>query len=208
MPIRMILAASCVLASPGWWVSSVASADALELLRAEDDAPKVSIDDSPSPAAESFGAMGSRSWWLGGLAGAEFGINRLAGARGGIDWFVATDFSLGLQGDLGWASTVGESGGLFVGVAPILRWHFLNRERWTVFAEVGVGLAWTTVRIPEGGSRLNFTPQAAVGFTRDLGDDWRLRGTLGWFHMSNARTSNNNPGLDALAITIGIGRSF
>lgn len=191
------------------------SADVLDLLQAQvadrsGGVESAGLDESLSGIASPvrFGEPGSGSWWIGGVGAAEFGITHLAGLRGGVEWFVATDFSLGLQGDLGWAATEGEAGGLLAGLAPLLRWHFLNRDTWTLFAELGVGAAWTTVRIPEGGTRFNFTPQAAVGVSWDIGDDWRLRATAGWYHMSNARTSNNNPGLDAFAITFGVMRTF
>ncbi len=208
MPIRTLLVLALFLAPIGPFAGPTARADTLDLLRASQDEAAIPAADADLREIDPFGAVGTRSWWVGGVGGVEFGINQLAAVRGGVDWFIATDFSLGLQADLGWAATKGDRGGLLLGVAPMLRWHFLNRERWSLFAEVGVGLAWTTVRIPEGGSRLNFTPQAAIGFTHDLEGDWRLGGTLGWYHMSNARTSNNNPGLDAVAITVGIGRSF
>ncbi len=183
-----------------------ASADVLDLVLAE-SRREAAVEIEPAPGSD-FGHEGSVSWWIGGTAAAELGITHLAFARGGVDWFVATDFSIGLQADLGWAATEGKDGGLLLGVAPILRWHFLHRECWTLFAELGVGAAWTTVEIPEGGTRFNFTPQAGLGVTWTIDDDWRLRAALGWYHMSNARTGNNNPGLDAVAITIGIGRSF
>jgi hypothetical protein len=203
MPTRCQMVAIVGLAM----TTSVAAADALDLVLA------LARDQAPEPlptsdAGAEFGIEGSFDWWAGGTAAAEFGITRLAFARGGVDWFVANDFSIGVQADLGWAATEGKDGGLLVGLAPIMRWHFLHRERWTVFAELGVGAAWTTVRIPEGGTRFNFTPQAGLGATWALDDDWRLRVALGWYHMSNARTGNNNPGLDAVALTIGIGRSF
>ncbi len=183
-----------------------ASADVLDLvLTSSRRNDKSSVSEAPRVP---FGQAGTADWWIGGTGAAELGITHLAFARGGIDWFVADRFSLGLQADLGWAATEGKDGGLLVGVAPTLRWHFLHRKHWTVFAELGVGAAWTTVQIPEGGTRFNFTPQAGLGVTWELDDDWRLRAALGWYHMSNARTGNNNPGLDAVAITIGIGRSF
>ncbi len=184
----------------------VASADVLDLVLASARTGEPA-EMAPAPVTE-FGSEGSASWWMGGTAAAEIGITHLAFARGGVDWFVATDFSIGLQADLGWAATEGKDGGMLVGVAPILRWHFLHRERWTLFAELGVGAAWTTVPIPEGGTRFNFTPQAGLGATWALDDRWRLRAAIGWFHMSNARTGSNNPGLDSVAVTIGIGRSF
>ena len=203
--MRHIMIQSLGLA--GCVFGSSAEADVLDLVlaRAETEAAVVA---SPATDACPFGTEGTVGWWIGGTAAAELGITHLAFARGGVDWFVATDFSIGLQGDLGWAATEGKDGGLLVGLAPIMRWHFLHRERWTVFAELGVGAAWTTVRIPEGGTRFNFTPQAGVGATWAMDDDWRLRIALGWYHMSNARTGNNNPGLDAVAISVGIGRSF
>ncbi len=187
------------------------TADVLDLVQAASADPKTPTaagDGRPVADVPEFGAAGSVFWSLGVTAGAEFRVTNLACIRGAIDWFVATDFSIGLQGDLGWAGSAGHDGGVLVGLAPILRWHFLRRDRWTLFAELGVGAAWTTVEIPESGTRFNFTPQAGVGATWAVDDDWRLRVALGWYHMSNARTGRSNPGLDAVAVTIGVGRSF
>ncbi len=184
-----------------------ASGDVLDLVRERSAAEDTGTAVSPT-SAPVFGSEGSVDWWVGGIAATEFRVTNLAFARGGIDWFVATDFSIGLQADLGWAATVGADGGMLVGVAPMLRWHLFHHERWTIFAELGVGVAWTTVPIPERGTRFNFTPQAGLGATYALGDGWRGRFSVGWYHMSNARTGSINPGLDAIAISVGIGRSF
>ncbi len=164
------------------------------------------IDSSDERPA--YGRAGSREWTVGGLVGAEFGISEIAWLRTGVDWFVQDHFSVGLQFDVGgvWNGGTGYSG--TVGVAGILRWHFLHSEDWTVFAEAGTGVAWCGSEIPRGGTRFNFSPQIGVGASWSLAEDLRFRVVIGWYHLSNARTSNRNPGFDGIAVQAGIGIDF
>ena len=137
----------------------------------------------------------------------------------GVSWFAADGFSLDLAAELYTidASTPDVSprqtysatgGGGSIGVT----WHFLEGRLgdrdWSLFADAGVGLLWTGDDVPPGGTRLNFTPRAGVGGTLGLDDRTRLVLGLRWFHVSNAQTGSDNPGIDALQIVGGLSFAF
>lgn len=123
----------------------------------------------------------------------------------GVHWFVADGVSFGAfveglvidaENDDSWG----------FGVGLLARWHFVREEKYSLFVEGGAGFAGFSDEVPSGGTDYDFTPRAAVGMTYELGDGARLVGKVGWFHISNAQTGPNNPGLDSLSV--GIGLSF
>ncbi len=137
----------------------------------------------------------------------------------GVSWFAADGFSLDLAAEMYTidASTPDVSprqtysatgGGGSIGVT----WHFLEGRigdrDWSIFADAGVGLLWTGDDVPPGGTRLNFTPRAGVGGTLGLDDRTRLMLGLRWFHISNAQTGSDNPGIDALQVVAGLSFAF
>lgn len=192
-----------------WIPSAPIRADVLDVVLARTaGSDGAELADGSVPDAPRYGRKGSREWHASLFGAAELGITEFLGGRIGVDWFVEERFSLGLQVDLLHAWVGGGARTISIGAAPILRWHFLQGEAWTVYAEAGVGVAWNGAPIPDGGTRFDFTPQAAIGGTLGLSDGARLRAAVGWFHMSNARTSNANPGLDALSVMVGVGWEF
>ncbi|HYC99808.1 MAG TPA: acyloxyacyl hydrolase [Phycisphaerales bacterium] len=100
------------------------------------------------------------------------------------------------------------------GFAVNLRWHFLRRSweggegsDWTLFADLGIGLIFSGDDVPDGGTSVNFSPRAGLGFTARLGDtSSRLVGGVRWHHMSNARSSGDedNPDFNAPMFYIGV----
>ncbi len=180
--------------------------DALGLLVAasSDD----SIEVSGAGASPAYGDQGDRRWSIGGLLATDFQEERILAVRGGFEWFPIDAFSLGVDVDLGWVGQdAGDDAG-FVGVSAMLRWHFLRRATWTVYADLGIGLFYASSPVPPDGSRLDFTPQAGVGCSIALDARTRLLVGVGWYHLSNARTTDTNFGIDALAVTARISVSF
>lgn len=86
------------------------------------------------------------------------------------------------------------------------RWHFLTRERWTLFADVGIGVLGSTDAVPFEGTEFNFMPRAGFGFTHEIAEDVRFIGGLRWHHISNARTRGDarNPARDAPQLYAGL----
>lgn len=121
-------------------------------------------------------------------------------------YFVVDDFEV--IGELGawyFAQDGDDAGGLNPGFT--LRWHFLNRDRWSLYADAGIGLLFATDDVPDGGSSFDFMPRAGAGASLRL-DDRGTRGYLGvrWHHVSNARINGDdqNPDRDGVMVYGGV----
>jgi hypothetical protein len=87
-----------------------------------------------------------------------------------------------------------------------VRWHFLDRPRWTMFFDGGAGMLVTDDEVPHSGLAFNFTPRLGLGWTWRPGvRPVRLRTGLRWQHISNAAIlgKDSNPGRDALMVHVG-----
>ena len=77
-----------------------------------------------------------------------------------------------------------------------------------MYVDAGAGLLYTSSDVPDHGSSFNFTPQAGIGFTFDIGQNNRLMIGGRWFHVSNANIYDENPGLDSAMLYVGINMPF
>ncbi|MDG2020934.1 MAG: acyloxyacyl hydrolase [Phycisphaerales bacterium] len=205
----IMLAAGMTMAADASPLSPAsAEMDVLSILMQDRDAAAgdqadsaASSNDAAVDSSPAYGTAGSHRWLIGGMLGSDLGDEKMAYVSGGFEWFAIDDFSIGIQADLGWVGQdSGADAGLF-GLGIMMRWHFLRYEDWTMYGELGIGLAYATEPVRPTGGRLNFTPQAGVGFSFDLSHDVRLLVGIGWYHISNARTTSTNFGVDALAVT-------
>jgi lipid A 3-O-deacylase len=91
------------------------------------------------------------------------------------------------------------------GANPVLlKWNFASQRRIAAFAEAGGGLLFTTSEVPEGTSKVNFTPQGALGMHMFTGDREAVTITGRWVHVSNAGLTDPNPGINSsLQFTVG-----
>ncbi|MDP7004894.1 MAG: acyloxyacyl hydrolase [Phycisphaerales bacterium] len=89
-----------------------------------------------------------------------------------------------------------------------LRWHFATKETWSLFMEGGAGLLRTSDNVPAGGSKFNFTPQAGLGASFDIGNNNRWLIGVRWHHISNANTYDTNPGRDSIMVWTGLSFPF
>ncbi len=180
-------------------------------------AESAKVDLRPTPGVKGYGAEGTRWAMITGGWGYAFSNDddiegndyNLAGA---LSYFVVDNVEV--SGELGfWYHDIeGEDGTDFddeqsANLSIIFRWHFLNRERWTLFADAGVGLMVATGDVPPGGTDVNFTPRIGTGFTHQIGDSQnRFVVGLRWQHFSNARITgdDDNPGRDDVMLYGGI----
>ncbi len=133
----------------------------------------------------------------------------------GVNWCVADGVSVGVFGEVITAaqdsvdgSGSGDGSAWGGGGGALVRWHFIREERFTMFVDVGCGLLLSNNDIPEGGSAVNFTPRADLGGMWLMSEGVALSARVGWFHVSNAQTDEANPGLDTLAIGLGLSFDF
>jgi lipid A 3-O-deacylase len=93
-----------------------------------------------------------------------------------------------------------------LGLDPVaLKWNFASRHRVTPYVELGGGLLFTNTQVPPGTSRVNFTPQGAVG-VHFLRSKYNWSAEVRFMHISNAGLATPNPGINTIQVRIGFGR--
>jgi hypothetical protein len=86
----------------------------------------------------------------------------------------------------------------------VLKWNFESDLRVVPYAELAGGVLFTNQTVPTGTSRINFTPQAALGLHfLHRRFDWSIE--IRYEHISNAGLTSPNPGLNTIQARIGIG---
>jgi hypothetical protein len=125
----------------------------------------------------------------------------------GISWFPIKNFSFDVQLEGAHVQQPGDDS-LGVGAAMMLRWHFLDFETWTLYADLGVGFLVMSDPVPQNAADFVFTPRAGIGASFALNDATRLMVGARWFHISNAETSFENPGVNALQGYVGVSFAF
>ena len=91
-----------------------------------------------------------------------------------------------------------------LGGALLLRWHFLNRQRWSSFLDLGWGLLLTDDEFPPGGTELNGTRQYGLGLTYRVSDRLHLTFGARQLHVSNGRgIVDDNPSYDGIGTYLG-----
>ena len=157
-----------------------------------------------------FGEQGSWRWNVQGGFGAEFEETDKRFGLGGLSfsYFIVDDFSIDFEfNGLYFDQPTAENAGGF-NFNLVLRSHILAHDDWSLFVDVGGGVMETSDAVPAGGSSFNFTPQAGLGLTFDIGDEARLFTGVRWHHISNARTFDNNPSQDSFYVYAGLSFPF
>ncbi len=120
--------------------------------------------------------------------------------------FLVDDIEWFLEGGLWTFYDQGGDNAFGLSASLGFRWHFVSREQWSLFADVGIGVLGTTDHVPPEGTSFNFMPRAGLGFTRQLDENVRLMGGVRWHHISNGRTrgDSRNPARDAPQLYVGL----
>ncbi len=167
-----------------------------------------------TPATESaptaaFGAEGSTRWSITGRWGVEVKDtgNNEYGLGLGLQWFLVDDFAFAPELNLWGFSQEGESA-LGGSLDLMFQWHFFNGTGWSLYGDFGCGMLGTNHNVPFDGSQFNFTPQAGLGVTFDVGQDRRWIIGVRWHHISNATLYQNNPGRDSVLVYTGMSFPF
>lgn len=153
-------------------------------------------DHQPVPT---FGAEGS--WRFQIQAGGAFEPKRTRNKAGfggvGVSYFLLEGLSMDFELNGYYFSQRGNDtgGGNF---NLLFRWHFVSEPTWSLYFDGGAGVLLTGDRVPDNGTRFNFTPQAGLGVSFEIKPDLRLMTGLRWHHISNAGTGRSNPGRDHL----------
>lgn len=196
------------LAAPALAAGDVADRSSLQLdasIFLEQPAAEPEL--APIESVRPFGAKGSWWWSVGG--GVGLGADDADGdytAHFGLHTFLVDDFELAMEfGPWYFDQDVDDA---IAGAFNLMfRWHFINRDRYSVFAEAGAGLMVASDEVPDGGSEFNFMPRVGAGMTWRFSDG-PARLILGarWQHISNGRVygDDRNPGRDTAMIFTGV----
>jgi hypothetical protein len=163
------------------------------------------VPEADAPTA-AFGAESSMRWTIKGQW-ARTATNSEADEVGigvGVQYFIVDDFAFAPELNL-WTFNQDGDNAWGVSLDLLFQWHFWKGETWSVFTDFGCGMLSTNNPVPSGGSQFNFTPQAGIGVTIDVGErDARLVLGLKWHHISNASLYRDNPGRDSVEIYAGL----
>jgi hypothetical protein len=92
-----------------------------------------------------------------------------------------------------------------LGLDPVaLKWNFASHRSVTPYAELAGGLLLSNTQVPPGTSRVNFTPQGAVG-VHFLHSKYNWSAEARFMHISNAGLATPNPGINTIQVRIGFG---
>ncbi len=182
--------------------------DALALVMAmESSVPDEGAAPCAPVAAHEYGALDSFAFTL--LVGGGSDLDGASYAQGiaEVSWFVAEGLGLGIYGSgISVSQPVDDANGGGFGVD--VRWHFLREAEWSLYAELGCGVQYTDQEVPQNGSDTNFAPWAGGGFRHQLDATASFMVGVQWFHQSNARTSESNPGRNSIGAYIGLSWSL
>lgn len=202
-----------LLVAPSAFAQSDANRGAADLHL---DLARAYADDSTAPTAPPLEAATARPRWgekgcvtvnfFGGYAD-DFEETGIVPASVGISWFAIKNFSIDVQLEGSYVSQPGDDA-VGVGPAMMLRWHFLDFETWTVYGDLGIGCMFMSDSVPFNAADFILTPRAGVGASFALNDQTRLMVGVRWYHISNAETSFENPGINALQGYIGVSFAF
>ncbi|MEE2908507.1 MAG: acyloxyacyl hydrolase [Planctomycetota bacterium] len=155
-----------------------------------------------------FGAEGSMRWTIHGGYGIDVhGTNQEVQGGVGLQYFIVDGFAFAPEVNLWGFFQTGDDA--FGGSLDLMfEWHFIRQPTWSLYGDFGIGLLGTTANVPYNGSEFNFTPQAGVGVTFDIGNNNRWYAGVRWHHISNASLYEDNPGRDSILIYTGINFPF
>jgi len=167
-------------------------------------------DESNVFSGFSFGEADTQWFSFGTMASPDFMGHYDQSVFAQYTYFLIDDFEVGVEGTF-WGffqddNTVGVSTSL------VMRYHFFQAERWSAFAEAGMGLMIAGDNVPDEGTSFNLMPRFGAGVTWQMFEDspTRLITGLRWHHISNARITGEeaNPARDAPGLYVGLMYQF
>jgi lipid A 3-O-deacylase len=166
-------------------------------------------DTTDTTPSATFASEGSQRWALLGGWGIDVKHSSNNEMTFGAKWeyFIADGFAFAPELKL-WGFFQ-DGGDAFGGSLDLLfEWHFIRHDTWSIYGDAGVGLLGSTKNVPINGSEFNFTPQAGLGFTWDIGEGNRWFAGVRWHHISNAGLYSDNPGRDSVLVYTGLSMPF
>jgi opacity protein-like surface antigen len=123
----------------------------------------------------------------------------------GVGYFLNDHFSVNFELPYYYMFEKGDDANA-VGFNLLLRDHFWQRDRCTLYWDVAGGLLEADRRVPTGGTDYNWTFRAGLGATYRLRENLHAFAGLRYFHLSNGRLEgvDRNPDFNVVEGYIGL----
>ncbi|MDQ5986574.1 MAG: hypothetical protein CSYNP_02304 [Syntrophus sp. SKADARSKE-3] len=125
----------------------------------------------------------------------------IGGVRGANRWYGG---NWELRGELFGAVQVEPNTSWVIGIAPHIRYHFITGARWVPFIDVGAGISWTDISVPDLGGSFQFNLQAGAGLNWFVKDDLAVSIECRYLHLSSSAISMPNNGVNTLGGLVGL----
>jgi hypothetical protein len=121
-----------------------------------------------------------------------------------VVWHKAPDY-LKMKFELNAGLTLDSKKRALVSVNMLALRYFRSymKNDWVPYVEAGIGVIYTDFQVKEQGLRINFNPQAGVGFERPLDNGAALTIALRLHHLSNGGLHADNRGVNSALLQIG-----
>lgn len=187
------------------------SAPAWLLADEQVDAPAVlSLNTTPAPAPTSAPvAFGEDSWsmeitgnYLADLSNRDL---QMGGGNVGVNYYLDNGISLGLQ-VAGYYVDETDGQGVAGSLGFLVRQHFIRRENWSFYVDVGESLFEADRNVPHDGTHFNFLFHTGPGITWKLAERVHLMAGVRYFHISNAQINgaDRNPASNGIEGYVGV----
>jgi hypothetical protein len=180
-------------------------------------AATVALAPGRTPAAPLFGQAGDdfkMGTWAVELGGAyihpiRFSDDKFYQANATAHYYFGDDVSVGIELQ-GYYVDQPDEDTAILGGGPLLRWHFFEQPRYSLFVDGGVGASIADAEVPQGGTHFNWTGKGGVGATIELREDLHLVGGARFFHISNGNLHgrDENPSQDGIQYWLGVLLTF
>src|SRR5687768_15488611 len=114
----------------------------------------------------------------------RFSENEFYSATVGAGYYIVDNLSLGAELQVYYADQP-TTDTMIVGLGPLLRWHVLAIDRFSLFLDAGGSVTYAWREVPEFGTHFNYTGKVGLGATYALREDLHLVGGIRYFHLSN-----------------------
>ena len=130
---------------------------------------------------------------------------QLVGGGVGVNYYLDDGISLGVE-VTGYHLDQSDGQGVAGGLGFLLRQHFIRRENWSLYVDVGESLFEADRNVPRDGTHFNFLFHAGPGLTWKLSDRVHLMAGVRYFHISNAQTQggDRNPACNGIEGYVGL----
>ena len=171
----------------------------------------------PAVGAPLFGEPGEdfrQGTWSWEVEGAyihpiRFSDDKFYQANFVASYYFGDDVSLGLEVQGYYVDQPVEDTAI-IGTGLLLRWHVIELDRWSLFADGGVGISLADDEVPDGGTHFNYTGKGGGGATFELREGTHLIGGVRFFHLSNGNLHgrDENPSQDGVQYYVGVMFTF